>query len=299
MPRAQSNGIEIEYETFGDAGAAPIILVMGLGAQMIFWEEEFCDGLAARGHYVVRFDNRDCGLSTKFDEAGVPNVQQAFMNLAAGKAVEAPYGMEHMADDTVGLLDSLGLESAHFVGASMGGMIVQTIAWRHPDRARSITSIMSTTGDPSLPPAKPEAMAVLFRPPSKSREEYVDGAVESWKVIAGSGFPPDEARIRKRSERTWDRCYAPDGVARQMVGILAQGNRRPMLEGVDLPFLVIHGTDDPLVPHTGGEDTAAAVSGADLVLIDGMGHDMPKETWPTIIDSIAKLVERSAGGGGA
>jgi pimeloyl-ACP methyl ester carboxylesterase len=294
MARANTNGIEIEYETFGAREAPPVVLVMGLGAQMIFWDDEFCQDLAARGHFVVRFDNRDCGLSTKFDKVGVPSVQQAFVDLAAGKAVSAPYSMEDMADDTVGLADALGIRAVHFVGASMGGMIVQTIASRHPERALSITSIMSTTGDPSLPQAAPEALAVLFRPPATNRDGYVESSLEAWKVIRGGGFPLDEDRVRRRSELTWDRCYAPEGIARQMCGILAQGNRRPMLEEIDLPFLVIHGTDDPLVPQTGGEDTAAAVSGAELVLIEGMGHDMPRETWSTIIDSISKLVGHSS-----
>jgi pimeloyl-ACP methyl ester carboxylesterase len=245
--------------------------------------------LADRGHFVVRFDNRDCGLSTKFDERGVPNVQEAWSNALQGRPVTAPYTMEDMADDAVGLLDALNLDTAHFVGASMGGMIVQTLGWRHRDRVGSLTSVMSTTGDPSLPPATPEALGVLFRPPAKTREEFVENAIEAWKVIGGSGFTPDETRVRRRSESCWDRSYAPDGIARQMCAILAQGNRAPHLEKLDVPFLVIHGTDDPLIPQTGGEATAAAVPGAELILIDGMGHDMPRETWGTIVEAIAKL----------
>ncbi|NNL86638.1 MAG: alpha/beta hydrolase [Myxococcales bacterium] len=294
MPKANSNGIEIEYETFGAREASPLVLVMGLGAQMIFWDEAFCGMLADRGHYVVRFDNRDCGLSTKLEDRGVPDVQAAWAAAMEGKPVEAPYTVDDMADDTVGLLDALELETAHFVGASMGGMIVQTLGWRHRDRVKSLTSIMSTTGDPSLPTGTPEALAVLFRPPAKSKEEFTANSLESWKVIGGKGFPPDEARIRERSERSWDRCYTPTGIARQLVGVLAQGNRRPLLEKLDVPFLVIHGTDDPLVPQTGGEDTAAAVPGASLVLIEGMGHDLPRGAWPTLVDAISKHTEAAS-----
>lgn len=289
MPKTTTNGITIEYETFGARDGVPLILVMGLGAQMLFWDEAFCEMFAERGHFVVRFDNRDCGLSTKFDDRGVPNVQEAWGNALQGRPVAAPYTLEDMADDAVALLDELNIESAHFVGASMGGMIVQTLGWRHRDRVSSLTSIMSTTGDPSLPPATPEALGVLFRPAAKSREEFIENSIESWKVIGGSGFAPDEARVRKRSERCWNRSYAPDGIARQMCAILAQGNRTPHLEKIDVPFLVIHGTDDPLIPQTGGEATAATVAGSELILIDGMGHDMPRETWGTIVDAVSKL----------
>ncbi len=290
MPKANENGVAITYETFGSPDARPLVLVMGLGAQMLFWDEAFCAKLAERGHFVVRFDNRDCGESRVFDELGVPNVEEAWGQAMQGQSVAAPYAVEDMADDAIGLLDALGLEAAHFVGASMGGMIVQTLGWRHPDRVRSLTSIMSTTGDPELPTGSPEALAVLFRPPATSREEFVDMAVEAWRAIGGS-LSQDEARIRRRSERCWDRGYYPAGTARQLCAVLAQGSRRPNLETLDVPFLVIHGTDDPLIPQACGEDTAAAVPGASLVLVEGMGHDMPPEAWGTLVDAITKHTE--------
>ncbi len=289
MPRAQVNGITIEYDTFGRNDANPLLLVMGLGAQLVFWEEEFCESLANRGFHVIRFDNRDCGLSTKFDKADVPSLKVLMSNDHSNEAVALPYTMDDLADDSVGLLDALGIQSAHFVGASMGGMIVQTVGWRHRERVRSITSIMSTTGDPSLPPPSPEALSVLFSPTVSGKDEYVKNALKSWEVVRGSGYVPDIDRIRKRSERSWDRCYAPEGVQRQMAAILGQGSRKAQLSELSVPFLVIHGTDDPLLSQECGQDTADAVSGAEIILIEGMGHDMPRETWPIIINGIANL----------
>ncbi len=289
MPRAQVNEIIIEYDTFGRNDADPLLLVMGLGAQLVFWEEEFCESLANKGFYVIRFDNRDCGLSTKFDKADVPSLKTLMSNDHSNEAVALPYTMDDLADDCIGLLDALGIQSAHLVGASMGGMIVQTVGWRHRERVRSITSIMSTTGDPSLPPPSPEALSVLFPPPVSGKDEYVENALKSWEVVRGSGYVQDIDRIRKRSERSWDRCYAPEGVERQMAAILGQGSRKAQLSELSVPFLVIHGTDDPLLSQECGQDTADTVSGAEIILIDGMGHDMPRETWPIIINGIANL----------
>ena len=289
MPRAQVNEIIIEYDTFGRNDADPLLLVMGLGAQLVFWEEEFCESLANKGFYVIRFDNRDCGLSTKFDKADVPSLKTLMSNDHSNEAVALPYTMDDLADDSIGLLDALGIQSAHLVGASMGGMIVQTVGWRHRERVRSITSIMSTTGDPSLPPPSPEALSVLFPPPVSGKDEYVENALKSWEVVRGSGYVQDIDRIRKRSERSWDRCYAPEGVERQMAAILGQGSRKAKLSELSVPFLVIHGTDDPLLSQECGQDTADTVSGAEIILIDGMGHDMPRETWPIIINGIANL----------
>jgi pimeloyl-ACP methyl ester carboxylesterase len=242
---------------------------------MILWDEEFCGGLADRGHFVVRFDNRDAGLSSKFGEHGTPNLIEMMTKAASGQPVDAPYLLNDMADDAVGVLDALEFDTAHIVGASMGGMIAQAVAIRHPRRVRTLTSIMSSTGNPDLPPADPEAMAVLMRKRPTSREESIEAAVSAQKVLSGPGFPFDEARIRERAERVYDRAFYPEGMARQMTAIVASGNRKPDLANVDAPTLVIHGDADPLVPITGGHDTAEAIPGAELLVIEGMGHDLP------------------------
>ena len=293
MAQLQSNGLSFEYETFGDRGARPLLLVMGLGAQMILWEEDFCRALADRGHYVVRFDNRDVGLSSKLDAAGVPNVLELMQKVASGARLDVPYTLDDMADDTAGVLDALGLANAHVVGASMGGMIAQNLAILHPQRVRSLTSIMSTTGDPSLPPAKPEAMAVLLSPPPSTRDAAIEQGVRTWRTIGSSGFPFDEANVRKRTALAYDRCFHPTGTARQLAAILAHGSRRARLAHVKIPTLVIHGEADPLVPVEGGRDTAASIPGAELLLIEGMGHDLPAGAWPRIVGAIAALTERA------
>lgn len=287
MPTATANGIQIEYDTFGDSSAPPLLLIMGLGAQMILWDEEFCEQLAAKGHYVIRFDNRDIGLSTKIDEAGVPNVMEAMNIRLSGGKVDSPYSLDDMADDAVGLLDALGIDKAHVCGASMGGMIAQTVAMRHPDRVSSMTSIMSTTGDPELPQAEPDAMAVLLTPAPTEREAAIEHAINVWRTIGSTGFPLDEERIRDRSTLSYDRCFHPEGMARQLVAILAHGDRTSALGSVTAPTLVIHGVADPLVPVECGRATAKAIPGADLLEIEGMGHDMPVGAWPQIVDAIA------------
>ncbi len=289
MSKIRANGIELEYETFGDPAGTPLLLVMGLGAQMILWDEEFCAQLAERGHYAIRYDNRDVGLSTKFDSAGAPNLVDLMTRAAAGESVDAPYTLSDMASDGMGLLDALEIPAAHIVGASMGGMIVQSMAIEHPDRVRSVTSIMSTTGAPGLPPAKPEAMQVLMKPAPTDRQAYIDNSVKNFPLIAGGGFPIDEARVRRRAERGYDRCFYPVGMARQMAAIVVAGSRREALASVRAPALVIHGTNDPLVPVEGGVDTHEAIPGSELVLIEGMGHDLPPQAWPQIIEAISKL----------
>lgn len=287
MPNATANGIQIEYDTFGDSSAPPLLLIMGLGAQMILWDEEFCEQLAAKGHYVIRFDNRDIGLSTKIDEAGVPNVMEAMNIRLSGGKVDSPYSLDDMADDAVGLLDALGIDKAHVCGASMGGMIAQTVAMRHPDRVSSMTSIMSTTGDPELPQAEPDAMAVLLTPAPTEREAAIEHAINVWRTIGSTGFPIDEERVRNRMTLSYDRCFNPEGMARQLVAILAHGDRTSALGSVTAPTLVIHGVADPLVPVECGRATAKAIPGADLLEIEGMGHDMPVGAWPQIVDAIA------------
>jgi pimeloyl-ACP methyl ester carboxylesterase len=295
MAQLDVNGLRIEYDHFGDRGARPLLLVMGLGAQMLLWEEEFCRALAERGHFVVRFDNRDVGLSSKLDAAGVPNVFELMQRVAAGQRPEVPYTLDHMADDAAGLLDALGLESAHVCGASMGGMIAQTLAIRHPRRVRSLTSIMSTTGNPALPPAAPEAMAALMTPPPATRAEAIEHHLKTWRVIGSPGFAVDEARIRERGGVLYDRCFHPAGTARQLAAILAHGSRKQALAAVTAPSLVIHGAADPLVPLAGGRDTAEAIPGAELLVIEGMGHDLPPEVWPRVVEAIASLTDRAEG----
>lgn len=293
MTQLDVNGLRIEYDHFGDRGARPLLLVMGLGGQMVLWEEEFCRALAERGHFVVRFDNRDVGLSSKLDDAGVPDILDLMQRAARGERLEVPYTLDDMADDAAGVLDGLGLESAHVCGASMGGMIAQTLAIRHPQRVRSLTSIMSTTGSPDLPAAAPEAMAVLLGPPPATRAEAIEQHLKTWRVIGSPGYPLDEARTRERGAMLYDRSFHPQGAARQLAAILAHGSRKQALAAVKAPALVIHGAADPLVPLAGGRDTAEAIPGAELRVFEGMGHDLPPALWPQLVEAIAALTERA------
>ena len=284
---ARANGIELCYDTFGDANAPPLVLIMGLAAQMIAWDDEFCGGLAARGYRVIRFDNRDVGLSTKLSQHGKPDVAALLQQAAQGKPVAAPYTLLDMAADTLGLMDALGIRAAHIVGASMGGAIAQTLAIHHPERVRTLISIMSTTGDPSVPPPAPEALAVLLAPRPVEREAYFQNYLRTWAVLRGPGFPLDEARDLERAARNFERGLHPDGVARQLAAIIASGSRKEALRAVRVPTLVIHGDADPLVRVEGGIDTANAVPGARLLVIKGMGHALPISMWPQIIEAIA------------
>jgi pimeloyl-ACP methyl ester carboxylesterase len=281
---AKVDEIEIVYDTFGDSSDPPMLLIMGLGGQMIRWDEAFCQQLAARGHWVIRFDNRDVGLSTKFDEADVPNV----MALIQGETVDVPYKLVDMASDAVGLLDALGIKAADVVGVSMGGMIAQTMAIHYPDRVRTLTSIMSSTGNPSLPQPTSEAMSVLLAPPASSRDEYINNSLKSAKVLHGSHYPVNEEYVRNYSEISYDRCYHPPGFGRQLGAILASGSRNEALGNVETPTLVIHGDADPLVPVEGGKDTAKSIPEAELLIIEGMGHSFPTEVVPQILQAILK-----------
>jgi pimeloyl-ACP methyl ester carboxylesterase len=285
--RARANGIELCYDTFGDPGAPPLLLIMGLASQMIAWPDEFCAALAARGYRVIRFDNRDIGLSTSFDSAGIPDIGAAFAAALQGKPVNAPYRLSDMAADAFGLLDALGIERAHVVGASMGGAIAQTMAIEHPERLQTLTSIMATTGAPGLPPPTPDAMAVLLKAPVTTLEGYVESYAQTWKVLRAGSFPEDEALDRERAERLHARGLNPPGVARQLAAILASGSRKAALAGVRLPTLVIHGDADPLVPPACGVDTAESIPGARLVIVEGMGHALPVRLYGRIIDAIA------------
>jgi pimeloyl-ACP methyl ester carboxylesterase len=293
MPNLTANGITIAYEEFGDHGGRPMLLIMGLGAQMILWPEEFCEQLAARGHRVIRFDNRDVGQSSWFDQLGIPDVAAALGAAMMRQPVSAPYLLRDMAADAVGVLDALRIDRAHIVGASMGGMIAQSVAIDFPSRVRTLTSIMSTTGNPDLPPANPEAMGVLLAPPPTTRDEAIERSVSVFRTIGSPGFPFAEDEMRERAGRGFDRGFNPAGTVRQLVAILASGSRTEALKSVRVPALVIHGKDDPLVPLPGGQDTAAAIPGAELMAIDGMGHDLPRPLWPRFVDAISALTARS------
>jgi pimeloyl-ACP methyl ester carboxylesterase len=285
---ARANGIDICYEIFGDAAAEPILLIMGLGAQMIHWDDDFCRQLAARGFRVIRFDNRDIGKSSKMSGGKrltpIELLKLRFLKIP----VKAPYLLRDMAEDVTGLMDVLGIKSAHVVGASMGGMIAQEIAISFPQRVRSLTSIMSTTGNPKDPPPTREAAAVLMAPPPATREEYFERYAQTWKILRAGSFPQDEALDRARAERTFQRGLNPAGVGRQLRAILASGSRKQRLASVKAPTLVIHGTVDPLVHPEAGKDTAASIPGAKLLMIEGMGHALPIPMWPQIIDAIDK-----------
>ncbi|MEO6746140.1 MAG: alpha/beta hydrolase [Caldimonas sp.] len=284
---ASANGLNLCYDTFGDKTAPPLLLIMGLAAQMIAWDDEFCTMLAERGYHVVRFDNRDIGLSSRIESAGVPDAGAAFMAAMQGKPIASPpYLLSDMAADAVGLLDALGIETAHVVGASMGGAIVQTLAIHHPQRLRTVTSIMATTGEPSLPPPTADALAVLFKPTPTEQGAYLESYAQTWKVLRAGSFPLDEARDSARAQQNFARGLNPAGVARQLVAIIASGSRKQALGAVRVPFLVIHGDIDPLVPLACGLDTAESVPGAKLLVIPGMGHVLPISKWPQIVDAI-------------
>ncbi|MBN1106455.1 MAG: alpha/beta hydrolase [Deltaproteobacteria bacterium] len=287
MSKVSANNIRIEYETFGDPSSPPILLIIGLGGHLIYWDEDFCRQLAESGLYVIRFDNRDAGLSTKLDEAGVPDVMDVIGKLMAGQKVTPPYTIEDMAADAVGLLDALNIEKAHICGISMGGMIAQALSIGFARRVLSLTSIYSTTGNPDLPRPKPEVMGLLLAPPPHEREPFIEFNLSLFRAVTGPRFGLDEEWVRNVMGRAYDRDFCPQGTVRQLVAILTQGNRKTGLKGVKVPTLVIHGDADPLVPVEAGRDTAEAVQGAELKIIEGMGHDLPHgELWAQIAVAI-------------
>jgi pimeloyl-ACP methyl ester carboxylesterase len=294
MPQVRANGIDIEYESFGRDRDPLILLIMGFGAQLIFWPEALCEGLAARRFRVVRFDNRDIGKSTHLAGESAPDPRALFAEVMAGKRPEVPYTLDDMADDAAGLMDALGVKRAHIVGASMGGMIAQLVAINHPDRAKSLISIMSTTGRPDLPAGNPETLSVLFRPPnSESRDDLIEASISVQKALASPGFPTSEAEMRARAERRTDRAsFDLAGLARQSAALIVAPPRNALLKNVRCPTLVLHGADDSVIPAAAAKDTAQSVPGAELVVVPGMSHDFPPAVVPIYVKHIGDFVAK-------
>jgi pimeloyl-ACP methyl ester carboxylesterase len=286
---APVNGIEIAYQEVGDPDAAALVMVMGLGTQMLGWDEEFCALLAGRGFRVVRFDNRDIGHSTMLESAGVPGRVDLFI----GRRESAAYLLSDMANDTIGLMDHLGIESAHIVGASMGGMIGQTLAIEHADRVSSLVSIMSTTGSRRVGTPTLKAFGALLAKAPRGRDAYIERIVKTFKVIGSPAYPMDEPRFRELAGRLYDRSHNPKGVLRQMHAISASSDRTSALRNLQLPATVIHGTRDPLVRPSGGRATARAIPGARLRIVEGMGHDLPRDLWSTFAGEIVDTASRA------
>ncbi len=286
---AQVGELEICFETFGDPADPAMLLIMGLGTQMVAWHDDFCAGLASRGFFVIRHDNRDIGRSTHLTHRKPPSLVQ----LVLRDRRRAPYTLADMAGDSVGVLDHLGIEQAHIVGASMGGMIAQTIAIRHPERARSLVSIFSNTGgflngQPAL-----TMYALLLRPAPRDREPFINHAVAMFEKIGGRGYAPGVEDLTAIATRSFDRGGDPSGPDRQLAAIVADRDRSPQLRRLSLPATVIHGTDDKLVRPSGGRATARAIPGARLVEIEGMGHGLPRGAWPIILDAIEDTARRA------
>ncbi len=284
-------GIRLCYDTFGDPADPPLLLVMGLGMQLLGWDARFCAMLSERGFYVVRFDNRDSGLSTSVD-APVPGLTQ----LVTRRFDSRQYDLGDMAADAIGLLRELELAPAHIVGASLGGMVAQTVAARSPESVRTLTSIMSTTGHRLKGQPVPSRYRFLLRPAPREREAYLDHTVLLWRAIGSPGFHVDEAEVRERAGRAFDRARNPAGIGRQMAALLKSGDRTRELRGITTPTLVIHGAADTLVRPSGGKATAAAIPGAELMMIEGMGHDLPPQVWPRIVDAVAERAKASDAG---
>lgn len=295
MPQANANNIRIEYETFGASSDPTILLIMGMGMQMIAWPELFCRELAAQGFHVIRYDNRDTGLSTKFDGVKVPGIASLLIRHTLRWPIRVPYTLRHMADDAVGLLDSFGIEKAHVIGASMGGMIAQNVAAAHPERLHSLVSLMSTSGNRSLPRTDPVVTRHLFRsrPDSSNREAVIAHNMRSMELIGSPDFPVDEESRREMATMSYDRSFYPAGFARHVAAIVQDGDRRPRLRTIKTPTLVIHGREDLLVPVAGGIDTAEHIAGSQLEIIDGLGHNLPTEIWPQVIGLMAEHARQS------
>ncbi|MDP2317242.1 MAG: alpha/beta fold hydrolase [Pseudomonadota bacterium] len=289
MPRARANGIELEYDSFGSG--EPIVLVMGIATQMIFWDVAFCEALAARGFRVIRFDNRDIGLSTRLTDAGIPDVPRLLARALVGLPVTAPYTLSDMGADVVGLLDALSIERAHVVGMSMGGMIAQHVAIDAPARVASLTSIMSSPGGRRHWIGQPRALSALLGGRPKSREEGVEFLVEVLRVLNGPALPFPEPDVRVRVTEAVARSWHPAGFPRQFAAILASGNRTAALAKLRVPTLVVHGAADPLIPVAAGVATARAIPGAALHIVPGMGHSFPPAVWAEVTDAIVELAQ--------
>jgi pimeloyl-ACP methyl ester carboxylesterase len=286
---APANGIELCYQEMGDPDGEPLLLVMGLATQMIAWDEEFCAMLAERGFRVVRFDNRDIGRSTRIRSGSLPNM----LDLVVGRG-EPAYRLRDMAADTAGLMDHLGIESAHLVGASMGGMIAQCTAIGYPERVRSLTSIMSTTGSRRVGHPSYRTFGLLLGKRPREREAAIERVVKTFRTIGSPGYPFEEEHIRELAARSFDRGHSQAGIARQLHAITASGDRTPHLRKLDLPALVIHGKNDVLVNPSGGRATAKAIPDARLKMVDGMGHDLPRALWPSFVEEIAANAARAS-----
>jgi len=294
MTSIRANGITIEYEIQGRAKDPAIVLIRGLGSQLIHWPDALMDRLVEAGFFVVIFDNRDAGLSSKFETAGAIDIPDLIARAAAGQPVDVPYGLDDMAADVIGLMDGLGIEKAHVAGISMGGMVAQILAAKNAPRLASMASIMSHSGNPDLPSGSPEALAALMRTASdpNDREAIIDAAISSAKVLAGPGYPTPDRDLRRLVERAHDRCYCPDGRTRQRAAVVASGNRVEMLRTITVPSQVIHGVDDPLLNITGGEDTAANIPGAEFHAIAGMGHETPASLASNLAQLIGGFADR-------
>ena len=291
VPTAPANGIDIAYETFGDPADPTILLIMGLGAQRVMWDEGVCALLVARGLHVVRFDNRDVGESTWIDTPGL-DIGTTVMEVLGGDTSKVPYLLADMAADAIGLLDHLGVDAAHLMGASMGGMIAQTIAIEHPTRVLTLTSIMSNTGEPGYGEPSPDLATILLAPRPTDRDGVIESGVAIQRAIASEHF--DEGYMRTAMERSYEQGFNPDGVGHQLLATLASGSRAEGLARLDLPALVIHGRQDRLVAFSGGQRTAELIAGADFLAIDDMAHDIPRVHWTRCADAVSSLINRAA-----
>jgi pimeloyl-ACP methyl ester carboxylesterase len=291
--RVAVNGIELVYDSFGDRDAPPILLIAGLGSQMIDWKDEFCFLLAGTGFRVIRFDNRDVGQSTILDTTGHPKIAGMIEARQRGETLLAPYLLWDLVADTVGLLDAFRIEKAHVVGLSMGGMIGQLMAARHRDRVWSFTSIMSHTGEPGLPGPTPKAWECLTAPLEMELERFIAQYVSKWQVYCGPKYPLDVKLAEEHGARLFARGVHTAGRDRQLAAILASGSRKEAIAAVSCPVLVIHGDSDPVVPIAGGLATAAAIRGSRFLAFEGMGHELARPLWPNIVDAISQLARRA------
>lgn len=296
MQKLKTAGLTLCYDIAGEGNSVDLLLISGIGTQMLWWKDSFVAALADRGFRVIRMDNRDTGLSDGFEKSGIPDIQSMMADRAAGRKLSPPYRLDDMADDCADLLTALGVSAAHVVGGSMGGMIAQLLAILHPERVLSLTSIMSGTGNPALPGAAPQAQAVLLRPrvsPETDREGWLEASVSGALVLGSPGYPEDPADLRAAAEASLDRAYRPTGFLRHYAAVMAAPDRRPLLKDLRLPVTVIHGADDPLVRPEGGRDTAAAIPGAQYHEIPGMGHNIPQALEGHIADLIAETAARA------